>query len=364
LPRLSNVDNHAIASLRAELESLQAGRPFSQFLTAWLASLRGLLGLEGAMGYGVRREAQSFQMDWFAGAGPRVATDQFEQAMQRLIGGGGAWGLFDPSRPEPAQQNRTVVVSTSLGPDGGTPRATGPFDERAVGNVRDVIERNVLARRKLGLEGTWQLRALVCEDGAMLGWIGGCAFEPPRERERRLLDALVPALRVRLSLERLLDRGPLLEAALHATLELVPRAAYVASQAGAVLLANSAGRAELDRHPREVRTAIAEAALTLGRSGPFSATPVVARGRAPVLLLVAHPRDDVAERAVLLARQWELTPRQAEVLEQVARGASNKAIATHLRCAERTVELHITALLDKAGAASRSALIARFFLAG
>lgn len=66
-----------------------------------------------------------------------------------------------------------------------------------------------------------------------------------------------------------------------------------------------------------------------------------------------------APRAVSLARRWSLTPRQVEVLALVAEGYTNRRIAAELGCASRTVEAHVTALLDKAGCETRSQLVAR-----
>jgi DNA-binding NarL/FixJ family response regulator len=43
----------------------------------------------------------------------------------------------------------------------------------------------------------------------------------------------------------------------------------------------------------------------------------------------------------------------------VVRGASNKEVAASLGCAERTVELHVTALMRKTGTQNRTQLAAR-----
>lgn len=59
--------------------------------------------------------------------------------------------------------------------------------------------------------------------------------------------------------------------------------------------------------------------------------------------------------------QWGLAHRQTEVLRLVAKGHSNKEIAASLGCAVNTVELHMTRVLRKAGASSRSQLIASFW---
>jgi len=57
-------------------------------------------------------------------------------------------------------------------------------------------------------------------------------------------------------------------------------------------------------------------------------------------------------------RRFALTRRQKEVARLLMRGASNKEIASELGCAERTVELHVTALMRKTGTANRTQLAA------
>lgn len=72
------------------------------------------------------------------------------------------------------------------------------------------------------------------------------------------------------------------------------------------------------------------------------------------------PRSRDLRLASARAR-WTLTPRQAEVLDLLAQGLPNRSIAEELGCVERTVEVHITALLQKARLESRAALIASFW---
>ena len=60
-------------------------------------------------------------------------------------------------------------------------------------------------------------------------------------------------------------------------------------------------------------------------------------------------------------RDWNLTPREAEVLGLVVQGQTNQAIADALRCAVRTIEIHVTRLLQKSLADNRATLIARFW---
>ena len=53
-----------------------------------------------------------------------------------------------------------------------------------------------------------------------------------------------------------------------------------------------------------------------------------------------------------------LTPREREVLELVAEGMSNRAIAERLGNSEHTVKFHVSSLLGKLGAVTRAELVA------
>lgn len=55
----------------------------------------------------------------------------------------------------------------------------------------------------------------------------------------------------------------------------------------------------------------------------------------------------------------ELTPRESQVLEQLARGDSNRSIATRLSISEKTVRNHVSLILSKLQAADRAEAIAR-----
>jgi DNA-binding NarL/FixJ family response regulator len=63
-----------------------------------------------------------------------------------------------------------------------------------------------------------------------------------------------------------------------------------------------------------------------------------------------------AAAAPMVRGSWP-TARQMEVLALVAKGHQNKRIADELGIAERTVKLHITALLDVLGARNRTHLL-------
>ena len=65
----------------------------------------------------------------------------------------------------------------------------------------------------------------------------------------------------------------------------------------------------------------------------------------------------VASRLVVPTSQ-RLSDREREVLRLVARGQSNKQIATKLRISERTAKFHVTAILNKLGAENRAQAVA------
>jgi DNA-binding NarL/FixJ family response regulator len=79
-------------------------------------------------------------------------------------------------------------------------------------------------------------------------------------------------------------------------------------------------------------------------------------------LVVLHDLErDAQARLGTVARRWGLTPRQSAVLELVAQGESNRAVASRLGCSEKTVELHVSALLAKTRCSSRAQLVASFW---
>jgi len=73
------------------------------------------------------------------------------------------------------------------------------------------------------------------------------------------------------------------------------------------------------------------------------------------------PGADTTLRSARLARRYDLTARQTEVLAHLALGKANKTIAALLGCAEVTVEFHVTGLLSKLDCESRAEAVARFW---
>ena len=59
-----------------------------------------------------------------------------------------------------------------------------------------------------------------------------------------------------------------------------------------------------------------------------------------------------------------LTAREAEVLSMMAEGAGNKEIAARLKISEHTVKFHVSAVLAKLGAATRTEAVSRGYREG
>jgi NarL family two-component system response regulator YdfI len=66
----------------------------------------------------------------------------------------------------------------------------------------------------------------------------------------------------------------------------------------------------------------------------------------------------------IVAPAEPLTPREQEVLAMVAEGLLNKEIADRLRISEHTVKFHISSIMGKLGASSRTEAVARGFRRG
>lgn len=76
---------------------------------------------------------------------------------------------------------------------------------------------------------------------------------------------------------------------------------------------------------------------------------------ADAFLLTAAPAANLADGPAVES----LTPREIEVLELVAEGLSNKAVATRLGISDQTVKFHLTAISGKLGAMNRTDAVRR-----
>jgi DNA-binding CsgD family transcriptional regulator len=204
-----------------------------------------------------------------------------------------------------------------------------------------------------------QRRARTCATGLS----PGDECRASRENRRREIGTA----RAHRSAGPMARRGPdpalhrLRSAALDAAMRCIDVPAYLFDAAGAELARNPAG-AELLGRDRAAKARLAEIARGAG-SDDWDAHAVGPRDATRAVLVVrrrGHPLDADA-RVAHVVEHWSLTSRQADVLRLVLEGASNKQVAARLRIANGTAELHVSALLRKAGVGSRAELLTRFW---
>jgi DNA-binding CsgD family transcriptional regulator len=371
LIRLNSEERGLLSDLEVLLTEAEPG---AESLPTVLGVLKEALQAERAVAYGVEVGPERYHVSYAHCTGFPMPGAAVSAALEDSMPGRDyPWGWYDPARPDPAQRNRAlhfrslVESEAQQMPLHDTPaeevgRRLGVREEE-LGQVRERVNaRFRVMFRQLGVEHMAWLRALVCEGPALLGWVGLARAEPFNEREQRLLQSLTPTLQRRLVLETRMRESGLMSAALEVALEALGRAAWVVSASGRVVHANSAGRARLDRGEPELAEMLKRSASGLPGASPLTVTPLRTQGLPSHYLAIdTGAPANAAVRLQALAARWSLTARETEVLSHLVQGTTNKGIAGKLGCAERTVEVHVTHLLNKAQVESRSALIALFF---
>lgn len=139
-------------------------------------------------------------------------------------------------------------------------------------------------------------------------------------------------------------------------MEAIPAPAFVVDAKGVVHLANGAGRRLLTEAGPHTLAELARAC----RGDPTAPFSVVRTGSEAVrgrrlLVRRSTPGPNLAE----VVESWRLSKRQRQILTLILEGHANASIADRLGIALRTVETHVTLLLDRAHVKSRSALMSR-----
>ena len=304
-----------------------------------VAQLPALIGAEHACTFLVRSEGATRDLEFFHGA--QMPAGIFPAYQRWLLSAPTHHAAYDPARPDPRQRNLALRSGDVAALTGSRPLPVN----------KSFLPRFALAEKD-------QMRALICDGASLLAWVGAFRERPFARSEQRLFQAVVPALQRRLGLERLLDEAQRQATEIGAALEEVPAAAFVLGRTGAVLHANAAGRAQLERDRSLVEGTLA--AALRGKAPGVQLARLTPEGGLRLAILQL-PAADPAPRVAVARLRWRLTPRQAQVLELVAQGRSNRALAATLGCAESTAELHVTALLEKSQCESRAHLIARLW---
>jgi DNA-binding NarL/FixJ family response regulator len=127
--------------------------------------------------------------------------------------------------------------------------------------------------------------------------------------------------------------------------EVISRLLAEFPKARIVVLSNYKGSEDIHRAVRSG----AMSYLTKDASGEQLITAIESADRG-IRYLPGLAVDRLAERIP----QMDFTPREAEVLAYIARGRSNREIAHRLGIAEKTVRLHVSAVLSKMGVRDRT----------
>lgn len=143
-------------------------------------------------------------------------------------------------------------------------------------------------------------------------------------------------------------------AALEATLDALRAPALIVDELGEVVCSNAAAGKLLGGTPKVIRRS---APVAAGRPGApslnWEVTLIGGAGARAWSLMVARAAGEPPPR-----RDWNLTARQRQILDLVARGMTNRSIAETLGIRLGTVEFHVSSIFDKVGVNNRAALIA------
>ncbi len=346
MAKASKSDTERARAIVAELDVLRLDQPSA--ITTMLGSMRELLELDGMLcttpvertsGWGVDR----FDVDNIPNPTKfRHLTLQYLQHAPRRIG----W--FDPVRPESEQRN----LAFDLG------ELCTPEEHKASRGYREVL-------LPIGLHRHHVIRSLICDGGSLLAWFGGFSASAIDRRQRELLNTLVPTLRRRLATEQRLGAVARTSAALEAALEQLGVPAFVVGSNGRVHESNEPGRLLLQTRRSEVSQAVRAALAKKASPLEFELTRLGMAGTSEHWLAVLRSKTSSVRITQAVARactRFKLSPRQKDVLALVVQGESNATIATTLGVTERAVELHISAMLERAGVENRASLVSTVLL--
>lgn len=272
--------------------------------------------------------------------------DGFVRRAKAFFSSDAAPTFYDVQKPAPHHRNRLI-------------EATSWIDRDVPGTFRHSAIMKVLLA-PTGFADALHHRALLCDGSTLLAWFGVLQPEPLADEQATKLRALFDPLRARLALERRLARGATAMLALEAVLEALGAPAFVLGGAGEIRELNSAARALIATRRASVAGELRDAIR--GAPSPFQVAPLRENGASNgwlATLRAPSPEDRVAAKVDAFSQRLRLTPRQRKVLALVAVGQPNANIAATLGIGARAVELHVTAILERAQVENRAQLVAR-----
>jgi DNA-binding CsgD family transcriptional regulator len=148
------------------------------------------------------------------------------------------------------------------------------------------------------------------------------------------------------------------ESALGCVLDSLANAAFIVTPEEMVG-ANALGRSALQAEGQQLELEIRSATRNPSRAVGFNVASI--EGNRSFVVVRCGTAADIARRLQLAQSQWQLTGRQTEVLRGLVNGQSNRELADSLHCTMRTVESHMTALMERSDAISRLSLVSSFW---
>jgi DNA-binding CsgD family transcriptional regulator len=159
-----------------------------------------------------------------------------------------------------------------------------------------------------------------------------------------------------------LARSRLQDLAVQAALENISSAAFIISATGAVERSNARARALMESGGGQAVQLLWQALGDPTPSADFEISPLFTYGNVVHYLAVQRAENGTGiDRLAIAVHRWKLTGQEAKVFANLVTGDSNRQIAAKIGCAERTVELHVTHILQRLDVESRNAAIAKFW---
>lgn len=359
--KLSAPQAKAVEEIRARLRSVDdAGHDVIDWV---VGQMRSLLRVEMAGAYALEDSITGPRLAFGAWSGLPIEASRVNWHLSAGLERIGQFGAYDALRPSRRQRNRLLALPS-----------TREIEEMTEINVRAlrVEERQQVISRirqhhetfvNIGVHELKHQRVRICDGSRLLAWFGVLASDHCPLQRRRLVELLASLVRPRLRLERERKNSGVTYAALDAALEVIGAPALILSADGTVVHVNAVAQQLLDSGRHRIADLLAR--VKRGGAGDVDIYDLGAHGHPGGRLVVLRSRGMLAAtRHRTAAVTWKLTPREAEVLQLLIVGDTNRDIATTLGCAEATVEIHVSRLLKKAGVPTRTALVSAYWTLG
>jgi hypothetical protein len=301
------------------------------------------LGAERTLFYQLEAISQGVRL-----AAVHCDTQRMTQDARTIFGGwleqGRPFAHFDATCPDPKQRNSVLTLGSLRKL---VPRR--PEDEAIYGELWP----------RMGLANCEQLRVLVCEGDSLLAWIGGFQGGRFRPSQKRVLRALAPAMRQRLSWERRIEETAIRAAGFEELIEGTTRPAFLVSGTGKIVAENEAARRWLNEDLAGVRECLAQARREPHRYAA-EAISINVRSIGQTLTLLMLARQYVIGGAQPLPggtagsqTRQRLPPSLLRVAQSIAAGLSDKEIAAAHHLSVSTVRTYVRQVYSLMGVHNR-----------